>query len=158
MAFILPVVWIKYDMMFPSVAQQPGSRLNEMVAALAKAIPDSVDAMGVLLSYSQKHLTISQKIGTTGHPLHLFVFDAESWRALLGFLNAIVVGEDGKPTTRIFCSAAMWTEPAPKKAEGAKVVAIPAGTTKEEAEKIITAAKAEVAAASPAAVPTLPAL
>ena len=152
MSLILPVVWIKYAIMFPAQARQEGTRLNEMAKALMRAVPDPVDAVGILLSYSVKHVTLSQKVGTTGHPLHLFIYSDENWKAMLGFLNAIAAGEKDAPP-RIFCSASVWAEQAPKKAEDVKVVQIPPGTSKEEAEKMLAAAKAEQAAAATATPP-----
>ncbi len=146
MSYLLPVVWIKYDMMFPSMVQTKDSRLNELVMLLIRAVPDPVDAMGMLLSYSHKHISLSQKIGTTGHPLHLFMFDEESWRNLLGFLGAILSVKG-----RIYSSASQLAEPAPKRAaaatatttaEGVKVVSVPPGSTKEQTDKLIAEAQA----------------
>jgi len=161
MALLLPVVWLKYDVMFPSMVNEKGTRLYDMVQLLLRAVPAPVDMMGTLLLFSHgRHMCLSQKIGTIGHPLHLFAFDEEAWKNLMGYLASVPGPDEKKP--RVYSSASILAE---KKLPNTKAVVIPPGTSKEKVTEIIAAAQAELdgktkpgaaADAAPADTPSTP--
>lgn len=144
MSILLPVVWMRHQPVFPQMGnKKKDSRLTELQELLARAVPDPVDVMGMLLSFSVRHMMLSQRVERESYPLHVFVFDEASWKGLMGFLGAIISVKG-----RTYCSASCLSEPLPKKVD-ATAVSIPPGTSKEEADKLIAQAQASVPKPTP---------
>lgn len=148
MEYVVPVVWINYDMVFPAMYRTKGTRLNELAELLAQAAPDPVDAMSALLHFSKKHMTLSQRVGKTGHPLHVFIMGEAGWRSMLNWLRGILSVKGN-----YYNSAGFLASQAPKVVESPKVVQIPPGTSKEEADRILAAAQAMTPPPPPAPAP-----
>jgi hypothetical protein len=133
MEYLLPVSWVNYGIAFPAQAHIKGSRANKLATLLAVAAPDPIDAIGILLRFSNKNIQVSQRISRQGYPCHIFAYSQDSWNSMNEWLADLIKRKNCYSSGSIL---------AQRLVEGTKTVMVPPGTTAEEAAKKIAEASA----------------
>ncbi len=126
MEFLLPVSWVNYGLVFPGQARVEGTRANQLAKLLGSVAPEPIDAIGILLRFSNKHLQVSQRVGRQGHPCHIFVYSVDSWNSMDEWLRDLL------KRGNCYSSGSILAQ---RKVEGAKTVMVPPGANAEEIAK-----------------------
>ena len=158
MEFVLPVAWVKHDLVFPQNALGEGTRGNVLASLLSVAVPSPIDAIAVLLRFSDSHVQVSQlvkrpgSIRAEGYPCHVFTYSSERWNLMHTWLNDLVVRKVE------YSSASILSQ---RKVEGAKPMMVPPGANPDEVAKKMSEASlsdppAPAAAAAQEAAPSTP--